>query len=64
MATTNMFYSHECIFHREKWGNNSLLVSLVFYKPHVLSTTGTISSTSWSSISKIKAPPKMWACHN
>ena len=60
MATTNMFYSHECILHREKTLGkiNNFKVSLVFYKPLVLSTTGTISSISWSSTSKIKAPQK------
>lgn len=25
MATTNMFYSHECIFHRDKTGGNKQL---------------------------------------
>lgn len=58
MATTSMFYSHECIFHRgKKLGEiNKFRVSLVFYKPLVLSNTGTIPSISWSSTSKIKAP--------
>lgn len=61
MATTNMFYSHECIFHREKTGGkkNNFKVSLVFYKPHVLSTIGIITSISWSSTSKIKVPKKI-----
>lgn len=65
MATTNMFYSHECIFHRgKKMGEiNNFRVPLVFYKPLVLSTTGTISSISWSSTSKIKAH-KISACYN
>lgn len=43
---------------------NNFKVSLVFYKPLVLSTTGTISSISWSSTSKIKARQKNSACHN
>lgn len=59
MATTNMFYSHECIFHRDKTGEiNNFKVLLVFYKQLVLSTTGTNFSISWFSTSKIKAPQK------
>lgn len=60
MATTNMVYSHECIFHRHNWGEiNNFKVSLVFYKQLALSTTGTIASISWCSTSKIKAPQKV-----
>ncbi len=61
MATTNMFYSHECIFHREI---NNFRVSLLFYKPHVLSNISIIISISWSSTSKIKACQKNSACYN
>lgn len=57
MATTNMFYSHECIFHRKKLGEiNNFKVFLVVYKSLVLSTTGTISSISWSLPPKRKLP--------